>query len=34
MTIATIAEKKKNFKKILSDRMAYDWLLVVCGNMW
>lgn len=33
MMIATIAEKK-NLKKILSDRMAYDWLLVVCGNMW
>ena len=33
MMIATIAEKKK-IKKILSDRMTYDWLLVVCGNMW
>lgn len=33
MMIATIAENK-NFKKILGDRMAYDWLLVVCGNMW
>ena len=33
MMIATIAENK-NLKKILRDRMAYDWLLVVCGNMW
>ena len=24
---------KKKLKKIVSDRMAYGWLLVVCGNM-